>query len=207
MNASRLFIVLLSAFFVLAFAQPVLANVIAPTISVWPGMVHANFALAIPASILAAVLERPFLTRAGVSRHTMLFSLQANAVSLAIGYVTLPVGYTALYVIGPLWWIIAVGLSIVSEGWYCRVRATEGGQLRWRYIVCGNVFSSFVLLLLPFISMAIGRSNPKIWWPYESYLVVLAWAVTIVSAAVFVLSFYLPGWLRRKEAGAAAVES
>ena len=207
MNASRIFIVLLPAVFLLGFAQPALANVIAPTISVWPGMVHANFALAIPASILAAVLERPFLTRAGVSRHTMLFSLQANAVSLAIGYITIPVGYAAIYVIGPLWWIIAVGLSIVSEGWYCRLRATDGGQLRWRYIVYGNIFSSFVLLSLPFISMEIGRSHPRIWWPFELHLEILAWAVTIASAAVFVLSFYLPGWLRRKETGAAAVES
>jgi hypothetical protein len=208
MNATRPFTMLLAAFLVLAFAQPVLANVIAPTAYFWPGIFPGSTVLAVLASVLAAVLERPFLTRAGVTHHAMLYALQANAISLVIGYVTLPVGWYAIYTIGPLWSLVAVGMSVVSEGLYCRMRATNGGRLRWGYIICGNVFSSFVLLTLPYLSMIVGQTNPRLFRRIEPYVETLTWASAIVGAAVFVLSFYLPGILgRRQTKGDAEFES
>src|SRR5213082_938665 len=92
-----------AALFLFAFAQPAFANSIAPTAYFWPGVLPLAFGLALPASVLAAFLERPFVTRAGVREYALWYSLQANLVSLAVGYLTVPVGLVAIYTIGPLW--------------------------------------------------------------------------------------------------------
>ena len=79
---------------VLTFAIPAFANTIAPTAYFWPGVLPLTLGLALPATVLAAVLERPFVSRAGVTEHTLWYSLQANCVSPVLGFVMLPI---ALY--------------------------------------------------------------------------------------------------------------
>lgn len=54
------------------------ANTIAPTAYFWHGVLPLTLGMALPASVLAAVLERPFVTAAGVRDHALWFSLQAN---------------------------------------------------------------------------------------------------------------------------------
>ncbi|HEV3344833.1 MAG TPA: hypothetical protein VG125_30935 [Pirellulales bacterium] len=192
---------LLAAILVLTFASPALANSIAPTAYFWPGVLPLMLGMALPASVIAAVLERPFVSRAGVREYAFWYSLQANAISLVIGYVTLPVGIYAIYIIGPLWSLIAVVMSVVSEGWYYQSRAVNGpGSLRWAWIVWGNVFSSFVLLLLPSFALAIKEVKPILAWELEPYQDVLLWGSVTPSVIVFVVSFFAPGLLRRMRA-------
>jgi hypothetical protein len=142
MATNRISPLLIAGVFLLAFASPTLANSIAPSAFFLPGILPMTMGLALPASVLAAVLERPFVSRAGVGRYALWYSLQANFLSLLIGYVTMPFAYAIIYVIGPLWCIIAISISILSEGWYYSgVGIKTPGKLRWGWIVGGNVFS------------------------------------------------------------------
>lgn len=189
MIARRYFSMLLASILLLAFAAPAFANSIAPTAYFWPGVLPLSLGMALPASVLAAVLERPFVTAAGVRDHALWFSLQANLVSLVVGYLTLPVGVYAIFTIGPLWSIIAVGLSVVSEGWYYRWRVTKDSDLRWGPVIWGNLFSSIGLLLLPYATLAIKEAKPDLVWDLDPYQGVLFWGSMSGSVLVFVVSF------------------
>jgi hypothetical protein len=197
MNASRTTSALLGAALLLALAQPAWADSIAPTAYFWPGVLPLTLGLALPASVLAAVLERPFVSRAGVREYALWYSLQANLLSLVIGYLTLPVGIPALFTIGPLWSLIAVTLSVVSEGWYYqRWVIRDAGRLRWRWVIWGNLFSSVVLLLLPYVALEIKLAKPALVVVLDPYQGALFWGSVAASVLVFALSFLLPPGLR-----------
>jgi hypothetical protein len=191
----------LAAILLLALASPAFANSIAPTAYFWPGVLPLMLGVALPASVLAAVLERPFVSRAGVREYAFWYSLQANLISLVIGYVTLPVGVYAIFTIGPLWSLIAVAMSVASERWYYQWRAINGpGSVRWGWIVGGNVFSSLVLLLLPPAALAIKEAKPHLVSELDRYQNVLFWGSVSASVFVFVGSFLAPGLLGRMKA-------
>ena len=191
--------VLLGVAGLLAFAVPAFANSIAPTAYFLPGLLPLTLGLSLPASVLAAVLERPFVSRAGVREHAIWYSFQANLISLVIGYLTLPVAVYAIYTIGPLWPLIAVTSSVVSEGWYYQRRAMKGlGSINWGSVILGNVFSSFVLLLLPHAALAIKEANPQLVWVVDPYQDALFWGSVSASAAAFVGSFFAPRLLTGK---------
>jgi len=194
MSRHRTYSSLVAATMLLAFTSPAFANSIAPTFYFWPGVLPLMLGLALPASVLAAVLERPFVSRAGVTEYAFWYSMQANFISLVLGYLTLPVGVEAVYTIGPFWSLIAVAMSVVSEGWYYRWRAIKGqGRLRWGWIVAGNGFSSFVLLFLPPVALAIKEAQPQLVWDLKPYQGGLFWGSVSGSVVVFVGSFFAPG--------------
>jgi hypothetical protein len=203
MNKQRVFSLLLTAILLLAFASPAFANSIAPTAYFWPGVLPLMLGMALPASVLAAVLERPFVTQAGVREYAFWYSLQANLISLVIGYLMLPVAVDAIYTIGPFWSLIAVAMSVVSEGWYYQWRAIKApGSVRWGSVVWGNAFSSFVLLLLPSVALAIKEAKPSLVGQLGPYQDALYWGSVTASVTVFVGSFLAPGLLRRMRAAA-----
>lgn len=124
------------------------------------------------------------------SESTRWYSLQANLISLAIGYAAVPIGVDAIFSIGPLWSLIAVAMTVGSEGWYYQWRAVEASErLRWRWIVAGNVFSSVVLLLLPPVALAIKEAQPDPEWTLAPYQNALFWGSVIASAALLLGSF------------------
>lgn len=63
-----------------------LANTITADMGMIPGLAFVGPAMGLPLSVLAAFVERPFYTLAGVKRHTIWYSLQANLVSLGVGF-------------------------------------------------------------------------------------------------------------------------
>jgi hypothetical protein len=189
-------LLLLAILFLLAAAPTVFANSIAPTAYFMPGVLPWMFGMAVPASVLAAFLERPFVKCAGVRENALWYSLQANLVSLVIGYLTMPVGIYAIYTIGPLWPIIAVAMSVISEGCYYRWRCPESTNVRWLPVVAGNVFSSFVIVFLPGVTMLIKEGNPSLEGHIAPYQDTLLWGSVGGCALLFVASFFVPS-LRR----------
>ncbi len=200
MRASRRLPLLLAILFFLEVAPAAFANSIAPTAYFMPGMIPWMFGMAVPASVLAAFLERPFLSWAGVKHHVLWYSLQANLVSLVIGYITMPVGIYAIYTIGPLWSIIAVAMSVISEGWYYRWRCDEATSVRWGPIVAANVFSSFVLVCLPGITLMIKEASPTLEMNLAPHQDALLWGSVGGSGVLFVASFFVPHLLRAAKA-------
>lgn len=106
---------------------PLVADVITADMGFFPGCALFGPAFGLPLSVLAAVLERPFYTRAGIKRWAVWYSLQANFVSLLVGYLLIFVTVPAFYAIGLLWFPVAVSISIIVERSYLVWRARSMG--------------------------------------------------------------------------------
>jgi hypothetical protein len=141
---------------------------------------------------LAAVIERPFVTRAGVTKHALWYSLQANFLSLLIGYATIPCAAHAIFDTGPLWSLFAITASIVSEGVYYQQRWVPGEELKWGWVAVGNIVSSVVLLLLPPIALAVKSGQPDLERLLDPYQDRLFWGSVAGSVFVFLISFFMP---------------
>ncbi|MCX7699682.1 MAG: hypothetical protein N2039_02270, partial [Gemmataceae bacterium] len=114
-------------------------------------------------------------------------SLRANAISLCVGYLTMPIGAVAIYTIGPLWSGVAIFLSVLTEGWYLSYWVEQ--PFRWRPVVVGNLISSAVLMSLPYLALDIKLARPEWAWQLDPYQDDLWWGSVVGSALLFVVSF------------------
>lgn len=150
-------------------AASAVASVLAATLLL-PAAAQANVALptlfyglggaAVTAlmTLLAAVIERPFVTRAGVARLALLHSLLANVLSGSIGILAIAL-LEAIDLPEPdsldltMFLLLAIGLliSIVVEGLYYWLLRRRAGGLRWRWVALGNVVSLLVLVVLHYL--------------------------------------------------------
>lgn len=151
-----------------------LANTLAPWLPFSPGFSAFSFDLAIPMTLLAAVIERPFLTAAGITRFTLARSIQANLVSTLLGVLTVLPAVALVYVVGPTVWAIGVILSVVVErGFLKQSGPADERSPRLGWIVIGNVVSSLTLWIIPFVVFAIQDADPTVRTalkPYEFWL-------------------------------------
>ncbi|MAT69280.1 MAG: hypothetical protein CMJ58_07105 [Planctomycetaceae bacterium] len=148
---------------------------------------------AVPASVLAALIERPFFLRAGVTRDALRLSLRANLASMLVGFCLTLLLIAAIYIIGPLWCVIAVGVSIAVEGHVVKGAAPADGQLRWRWIALGNILSSTIVLLLPPLALWLKQSHLDWSWCRQTTLATvpyraLYWSTLLASCAAFAYS-------------------
>jgi hypothetical protein len=180
-----------------------LANTITADMGFIPGMAIVSPAMGLPLSVLAAFIERPFVSGAGVRRNAIWYSLQANLISLLVGYVgvigaMLLGGFLRLYDELPflVWPPLAVAVSIVVERGYLNVRAQRIG-VRWRWIIAGNLLSAGICIAIV-IAAGILRAAQPAWRyalaPYERPLTITA---GVGSVLLFIVAFCVPS-LRRK---------
>lgn len=87
-----------------------------------------------------------------------------------------------------VWSLLAIGVSVLSEGWYYKWRAMNGSKLRWSSLVWGNLFSSVVLLTLPYAALEIKETKPALVSQLQPYQKGLFWGSVISSGLVFALS-------------------
>jgi hypothetical protein len=182
---------------------PPFADFIAPSAFFLPGFLFISLGAAIPATVLAGVLERAFVSRAGVKVNAIWYSLQANLVSAAAGVLCMPFALGLLDVFPPLWFLLAVTISIGSEGVYYEWCALEPGQkLRWRWIILANIFSSAVLFVpLPMLTYLSDRyTDSYCWWGlrFERYQLWILCPSVAASLAAFAWSFVVTGRAHRR---------
>jgi hypothetical protein len=199
---------LLAVLVALVLAGTACANAIAPAAAFYPGFLPIEPLWALPATVLAAVLERPFVSKAGIGRCALWYSLQANLVSMVIGFVLLPLALLIIYSpFAPLWPFAAVTVSILSERGYYQIRKAAGpSQTSQRWIAWGNVFSSFVILCIPIAAYAIKSVRPdteQSMVPYEPGLLALGVGGSVIAFAV---SFLAPPIARRRSGAVVQTE-
>jgi hypothetical protein len=182
-RSTTVFLFLLAVLGLCDIAQ---ANSISPYVYFWPGVISITVIYAFPASVLAAFLERPFLTAAGIKRRTLVLSLRANFYSTLVGVLLIPVGYQALYTIGVLWCVLAFGVSCITEVYYLRRCAHQ--QFTWRWVVGGNAASSLVLMGVPPIVLWIKHHNQQLVQLIEQYQTWMGWLACGAAVVVFVAS-------------------
>ena len=184
-------------------AEVAYGNIIAPTL--FPGVLplSVNWLLAIPTTVLVAVLERPFVRRAGVTEGTLRHCLWANVISTAVGFLISPITMWIVFsVLALTWLLVGVAGSVLIEGvYYRRFAQVEAKGLRWAWITAGNVLSSFLLLAMTpiayyleehyrHLARLVQRHQPTI-------LLMLALALGVVLWLAFVRG--LPGRRRRRK--------
>jgi hypothetical protein len=164
------------------------ADSISPYVFFWPGVISIMLVYAFPASVLAAFLERPFLTAAGINHRALILSLRANFLSAVVGILLIPVGFFAIFAfqIGLLWCLFSFAVSCTVEIAYLR-RFPD--RLAWGWVIAGNAFSSVVLMLLPPIAMVIKQNYYRLAWSLEPHETWLKWASLASSLALFLISF------------------
>ena len=168
-----------------------------------------------PLMLLSAVLERPFLTAAGIRRDALAISLQANAIGgIATGAFFWAM--TSLQILRPLthwlfdaapfltvvaWWAIATTL----EYWYLARAQLDFSESAWRLIWTANLVSFFavpvIYKLSEIIAVIIGNhlwnQSAILFWRWSRYGQPAYNGLVVVSAMLFGLSFVWP-WLRRR---------
>ena len=132
--------------------MPILANTITADMGLIPGMAIISPLFGLPLSVLAAVIERPFYTAAGVERHSVWYSIQANVVSLLIGYPIVLLVALLSDVVGEvilaLWPFAAVAISTYIERRYLNAKARVRRPLPFGPVLGANMLSALVCVLI-----------------------------------------------------------
>ena len=110
---------------------------------------YGELLFAIPIALLAAVLERPFVSAAGVRRNALAHSIRANLLSsLLVLSCLLALAYSGSGVSLPVL-ILAIPISVLVEGGYYRaVLKRGGGDLDWGFIFGANLTSPICIVVL-----------------------------------------------------------
>ena len=175
----------------------VVANTITADMGLIPGLGFVGPGMGLPLSVLAAFIERPFYTKGGVEPQALWYSLQANLVSLAVGFVGVFVfGFVASAAgFGAsddafflAWPVLAVCTSAIVERAYIAGRL-HSPRVSWGWSASGNVVSAGVSIGLLFFIVALRSACPQLaaWlrpavWP-------LWWFSLTGSAALFIVAF------------------
>lgn len=188
----------------LCFCNVAYANAVSPYVYFWPGYLSVAILFAFPASLLAAFIERPFLSSAGVTHNPLVYSLRANFVSTIVGLLLIPISMFAMYTpgVGILWPLFVFGVSCFVE---IRVLHSQTKKkLSTRILITGNAVSAFALMLLPATANNIDvRNTQRVEFLIESTQW-MAWTTSSISLLVFLVSL---GWETRDKASAGPVEN
>lgn len=142
-----------------------LANSIAADAGLIPGLAIFGPAMGLPLSVLAAFIERPFVTRAGFGKNAIWFSLQANFVSLLVGYLATMLVIPMVMspgggLVGLVWPFLAVGISISTERLYLAFRL-KPGVVPWAPMAWGNIISALSCLAVMMMASTLRDAAPR----------------------------------------------
>jgi hypothetical protein len=161
-----------------------------------PGALVMSPLLGIPATLLAAFLERPFVSRAGVRRHALAYSIRANLLSWLAGFVFVFAGslffplvddFPLVFLFYPL---AAIFLSICIEGAYLSFKVQGERKIRWGWIINGNVLSSMAILLVGAITEIWGHANPLLARRVDSHEMELTLALAALTLVILIYGLW-----------------
>ena len=162
------------------------ANSIAADAGLIPGLAIFGPAMGLPLSVLAAFVERPFVTRAGFGKNAIWFSLQANFVSLLVGYVAtmivIPFIMSPGVIVGLVWPFLAVGISIASERLYLEFRSRN--RCPWAPVAWGNIISAVTCVVVMVVAATLRGSVRQL-------CAVLRRHETVMNVGVAISSLFL----------------
>jgi hypothetical protein len=175
----------------------ILANTITADMGMIPGLAFVGPAMGLPLSVLAAFVERPFYLLAGVKRHTIWYSLQANLLSLGVGFVATFIAALVTdsmrqyYALFEVWPFLAVCVSILVERWYLQSRARPN-FVKWGWSALGNILSAALCVGVLFLVVYLRSTFPDLRQTLRPYAGPLQIIAFVGSAVLFAVSFVRP---------------
>jgi len=168
----------------------ILANTITADMGLIPGLGIIGPLFGLPLSVMAAVIERPFLTAAGLKRDTVWYSIQANFISLLAGYplVCVAAGLESFGGAMLLWPFAAVLISTVIERAY--MNKTVGLVLPFGWVLGANTVSALacVMILVPVHAL----DRPEIKYALLPYGIFLSVVLGLFCLVAVVAAFVIP---------------
>lgn len=154
----------------------------------------AHVGLALP--VLAAFLERPFISWSGVSNRALPLSIQANFLSALV------IGITGFFILGAAWgsgdalmffWMFAaVGIAVMIEYmWLARPWSRRRRKIAWGYLLIGNLFSAGLIFALPVLREIFGSNS----YSHLRWIQPLRGMIALITLAVCAM-VYLMAFLR-----------
>lgn len=170
-----------------------LANSIAADAGLIPGLAIFGPAMGLPLSVLAAFIERPFVTRSGFERNAIWFSLQANFISLLIGYfatmIVIPLVMSpSVGLVGLVWPFLAVGISIATERLYLTMRLRHG-TVPWAPMTYGNIVSALTCIAVMVSAAVLRDAAPHVSADLREHETAMNVGAAIASLLLLVGSF------------------
>ena len=167
-----------------------LANAIAADAGLIPGLAIFGPAMGLPLSVLAGFIERPFVTRSGFERNAIWFSLQANFVSLLVGYfatmIVIPfVMSPSGGLVGLIWPFLAVGISIATERRYLAMRLRHG-SVPWAPLTWGNIISALTCIAVMVLTAILRDAAPHLSADLREHSTAMNICVAIASLLLLV---------------------
>ena len=171
-----------------------LANTITADMGLIPGLAFVGPAMGLPLSVMAAFIERPFYSLAGIRHKTIWYSLQANLVSLAVGFFATFIAaaltdamreYDALF---EVWPFLAVCVSIIVERIYLQ-RRNRSTRVAWSWTAAGNILSAAICVGLLFLIAEMRPALPQLRRTLAPFNAGLQGFALIASGGLFLLSF------------------
>jgi hypothetical protein len=166
----------------------------------------------LPLTLLAAVLERPFVSRAGIRTYALTRSIRANLLSWLAGLIFVFLfalftpgsmsnprsGYGPVELLATIFFVLAIPVSTLIEGGYYRaILKRQGGLLRWRWVIAANVFSNAVLVAMAFMPKFLWGHGAIPSWCFEVRLLTLwlvlsealSWILAAICLAIVAFAF------------------
>lgn len=158
-----------------------------------------DFAPLFGVPVLAAVIERPFFSAAGLSRNVIWYSIRANCVSFLIGglvggcFVPMWPIYGGLGFV--LWLLIVIPAVSLIETWCVGSVERHTPTVKSRWILTGNVVSTMVCFAACICPKLLETPHRRVaLQPYAGPAgLILAWS----SIATIVAAFVIP-WVRNR---------
>jgi hypothetical protein len=188
---------ILAVLLILVAATPALANSLASWVWIWPGVVSIEPFFGLLPTVLVSFIERPFVTRAGIDKRPLLRSIQANLLSLLAGIPVAVFVWASDSMQGlALLAVVAVAVTIVVEIAYFRsVMRRDQRQLRWSWIVYGNIVSNLVLVGIALTVRKLGENYPNVGTvlePYQGPLMVMHVAISLTAVTAAIIEPIMP---------------
>lgn len=178
------------------------ANSLAPFVWFWPGVLHVSIIYSLPATVLAALIERDFVRLPGERRGSLVLSLRANLLSMLVGILLIPVAMYLLYT--PILPPAAFAISCWVEIAY--LKRFVDPRYSTRRLVLGNAISAGALIVIPIIAEVVKELRPVWPWVMQDYWIETLSVACAVSAVVLVAAWFVPT-PRRKEASSPLSEA
>lgn len=136
-----------------------LANAIGPYIGYGLGDDPVAVPYSMLATLLAAIIERPFFRLAGAKMDPLKMSIQANVLSAIAGVPVMMLAVAAMREIGFLFMMTtAIPFSIAIEGYVLNGSARRRNfVIRWKPLILGNILSGVLLLAVTIIGFCLNN--------------------------------------------------
>ena len=187
-QSSGRYLLILSATALVALPAYACFSCSGASICTLPGLAIFGEHVAPVLPILAAFIERPFLTRMGITERTTSISIAANCNAAVVATISLIPGF----ILGPLVIVVAFLVTAATK-WLLLRHLTTTPNRCFAGFLGASFVSALVIATLPVWSGILGTDRPLYWIPIRKHVDLIA-PVTLLFCGIVILISFIRAW-------------